>query len=359
MPQETVGYTELEWTCQFCGTKNPGMQKVCSGCGAAMSKEQKFEAPTQQKLITDKDKLEQAKAAPDITCPYCGVRNVSSAKACKNCGGDLTSAEARAKGEVVGAFTTAPVPDVKCPFCGTMNAGTAAKCKNCGGNLGKAPTAPPAAKAATPAQGGKIGVFAIAIIALLCLAGALFLFLGGRTTDQAATVQGVNWERSIAVLEQRPTDKEDWRNRIPADGQLVGCEERVRTVQDQQTSRSRKVCGTPYTVDEGTGAGRVVQDCQYEVLDDWCVYSVNEWRAVNAIVAEGSDLNPKWPNASVAAGQRTGNTTEKYQVTFLSNDKRYTYWPDSEAEFKRFTPGSRWTLKVNTFGDVTAAEPAK
>ena len=23
MPQETVGYVELEWTCVHCGTKNP------------------------------------------------------------------------------------------------------------------------------------------------------------------------------------------------------------------------------------------------------------------------------------------------------------------------------------------------
>ncbi len=357
MPQETVGYTELEWTCQFCGTRNPGMQKVCSGCGAAMSKDQKFEAPAQQTLITDKQKLEQAKAGPDVACPFCGVRNVSSATVCRNCGGDLTGAEARAKGDVVGAFSTAPVPDVKCPFCGTPNPATVLKCKNCGGALGKTLPSAPATKA--PAQSSKLGAFAIGLIVMICLAGALFVFLAGRTTDQAATVQGMKWERAIAVLAQRPVEKQDWRNRVPFEGRLIGCEERVRSVQDQETSRSRKVCGTPYTIDEGTGAGRVVQDCQFEALDDWCRYSINEWQQVDAIVARGEDLNPQWPNATVAAGQRTGNTTEKYQVIFLSNDKRYTYWPDSEQEFKRFTPGSRWTLKINTFGDVTAATPAQ
>lgn len=356
MPQETIGYTELEWTCQYCGTRNPGMQKVCSGCGAAMSKDQKFEAPAQQTLITDKEKLEQAKAGPDVSCPFCGTRNVAGAKVCKNCGGDLTGAEARAKGDVIGAFTTAPAPDVKCSFCGTPNPAGATRCKNCGGALGKAPVPP--AQTARPAP-SNVGPFVIAVIVLACLAGVGFIALAGRTNDQAATVQAVRWERSIAVLEQRPVQKEDWRNRVPFEGRLMGCEERVRAVQDEETSRSRKVCGTPYTIDEGTGAGRVVQDCRFEVLDDWCRYVINEWQAVDAIVASGEDLNPQWPDATVRAGQRAGNTTEKYRVTFLSNDKRYTYWPDSEQEFRRFTPGSRWTLKINTFGDVTAAEPAE
>jgi len=352
MPQETIGYTELEWTCQYCGTRNPGMQKVCSGCGAAMSKDQKFEAPAQQTLITDQEKLAQAKAGPDVTCPFCGVRNLSSAKVCKNCGGDLSGAEARAKGEVVGAFSAAPAPDVKCSFCGTMNPASALKCKNCGGALGKLP--PPAPATRAPAQASKVSPFIIALVVMACLAGAIFVFLAGRTSDQGATVQGVRWERSIAVLAQRPVEKQDWRNRIPVEGRLVSCEERVRSVQDQETSRSRKVCGTPYTIDEGTGAGRVVQDCRFEVLDDWCRYAINEWQAVDAIVASGNDLNPQWPNPAVGPGQRTGNTTEKYQVTFLAGDKRYTYWPDNEQEFKRFTPGSQWTLRVNTFGDVTS-----
>ncbi|MCS7061756.1 MAG: zinc ribbon domain-containing protein [Anaerolineae bacterium] len=356
MPQETIGYTELEWTCQYCGTRNPGMQKVCAGCGAAMSKEQKFEAPAQQTLITDQAKLEQAKAGPDVTCPFCGARNTAGATVCKNCGGDLSGAEARAKGEVVGAFSTAPAAEVKCPFCGTMNAATAAKCKNCGGTLGKAPSR--LAQATQPAQ-RKLSPFLIAVIVLACLAGAAFIFLAGRTTEQGASVQSVKWERSIAVLEQRPAEKENWRDRVPTEGNVLGCEERVRSVQDQQTNRSRKVCGTPYVIDEGTGAGRVVQDCRYEVLDDWCRYRINEWRAVDAIVVSGNDLNPQWPTVALKAGQRDGNRTEKYQVTFLSNDKRYTYWPDNETEFKRFTPGSRWTLKVNTFGDVVAAEPAQ
>jgi hypothetical protein len=32
MPQETVGFVNLEWICKRCGSKNPGTTKICVGC---------------------------------------------------------------------------------------------------------------------------------------------------------------------------------------------------------------------------------------------------------------------------------------------------------------------------------------
>jgi hypothetical protein len=64
---------------------------------------------------------------------------------------------------------------------------------------------------------------------------------------------------------------------------------------------------------------------------------------------------------SLQSGQREGNQTQEYVVTFRADDSNetYTYQVDSADEFSRFNLGSYWTLKVNTFGDVTGAEPAK
>ena len=62
MTQKELGYVELEWTCKRCGTINPGMQRVCTNCGAPMGKDDKFDLPDEQILITEQEKLEEAKA---------------------------------------------------------------------------------------------------------------------------------------------------------------------------------------------------------------------------------------------------------------------------------------------------------
>ncbi len=45
-------------------------------------------------------------------------------------------------------------------------------------------------------------------------------------------------------------------------------------------------------------------------------------------------------------------------MTLEAGTKTYSVAPESEAEFRRYTPGSEWLLKVNTFGSVVSVEPA-
>jgi hypothetical protein len=121
------------------------------------------------------------------------------------------------------------------------------------------------------------------------------------------------------------------------------------------------VCGTAYVVDQGSGTGKVVQDCQYEVYEDWCIYTVDEWQVVDTLTATGASLSPQWPDVSLSADQREGETREEsYRVYFRTDDKKgeYTYRPSTAEEFAQFVTGSEWTLKVNKLGGVTDVEPA-
>jgi DNA-directed RNA polymerase subunit RPC12/RpoP len=356
MPQETVGYVELEWTCVHCGTKNDGTRQTCSGCGAPMSDSQKFDLPSQQKLITDKDILSKAEAGPDIHCPYCGTRNPAGSTKCSHCGGDLTGAAVRTSGEVMGAFQSAPQPDIKCRYCGTMNPADAKKCKTCGSALVSPVAAAPAVKAL--ASGG-IGLIPIVVIGLLVVACISFFVLSARTSDAVGIVRSLTWQRSISILEQRPVTHENWRDKVPAGAKLGTCQQQVRRTQDQPAPNAQKVCGTPYTVNQGNGAGKVVEDCRYNIMDDYCEYTSAEWLRVDAVVAQGTDSNPHWPTPNLTAAQRTGNKDESYQVTFSAGDKTYTYTAHDATEFARFTPGSKWTLKVNGLGNVTSVSPAQ
>lgn len=356
MPQETVGYVELEWTCVHCGTKNAGTKQTCGECGAPMSDSQKFELPVQQTLITDKDVIAKAETGPDINCPYCGTRNVAGSTKCSHCSGELTSATAREKGDLLGAFQSAPQPDIKCRYCGTMNTASGKKCKTCGSALAAEPT--PATPAAPAGPAAKLGLLPIIIIACVVVACLAFFIMSSRTSDTIGVVNGSSWQLRVNILEMRPVQREDWRDRIPQGASIGNCREEVRRTQDQPAPRSQKVCGTPYTVDQGTGVGKVVQDCQYNVLDDICKYNVNEWVIIDAIVAKGNDAKPSWPDPQLSQSQRLGNREEAYQVTFAANDTIYTYTPRDAQEYAQFTPGSRWTLKVNALGGITDISPA-
>jgi ribosomal protein L40E len=358
MPQETVGYVNLEWTCRRCGAKNPGTTKICASCGNVMSETDKFELPAQQELIKDEAVAAQAQRGADVTCKYCGARNPADAKNCSQCSADLTGATARKSGEVLGAFSAEKKPDVKCPYCGEMNPATALKCSKCAGSLASRPVnQPSAAPAAPPAKMNPlpliIGIGVLVIMAILC---GLLVF---RTSDTSAVVRGVQWQRAIEIIEQRPVQRETWRDQVPSGVPVSACELRVRGVQDQPAPNSVKICGTPYTVDTGSGVGKVVQDCQYEVKDDWCEYSQLEWAVVDSIIARGTDAAVQWPALNLRADQREGNRAEIYAVFFTSDGQEYQMSVAEASDLLKYAAGSRWKLKVNALGNVMSAEPAQ
>ncbi len=354
MPEETLGYIELEWTCKYCGAKNPGSVKTCQSCGSAMSEQDTFQVPVAPQLIPDPEALAKAEKGADVHCPFCGARNPAGSLNCTQCGANLTDAKAREKGRVLGAFQQGP-SQIPCPFCSTLNPASAVKCSKCNGVLSTPKPAEPSPK---PAR--KIGK-----APLVALGGILLLILGIcaacgilslRTTDVMATVQSAQWERSIEITEQRPVQHDDWKDQIPSDAQRGTCTRKFRRTQSQPSGPdSEKVCGTPYVIDQGSGKGKVAQQCEYRVYDDWCTFTRIEWTVVDKAVSRGTDLNPRWPDANLRLGQREGNRSENYEVTFVSGNSRYTYRTGA-TDFSRYLVGSPWTIKVNTFGAVTEVQ---
>lgn len=359
MPQEELGYIELEWTCENCGSRNPGTRKNCATCGAAMSARNQFELPAQQERLTDQDKVARAAVGPDIACPYCGTRNLGNATACKQCGGDLKGARAQSSGGVLGAFDDAPQAEIKCATCGALNSARAAKCQSCSAPLPRlktqaaAPTSAPAPAQTIPRAWLIGGV----IVALLLCAGAMFLLF--RSSDARATVDRVTWQRTIAIMAQMPVRDATWQDQLPSDAKVLGCELKDRRYSNSPEPNSKKICGTPYVIDQGNGMGQVAQDCQYLVRDQYCSFTRLQWSVVDTVTARGADLNPVWPALALQNEQKEGNRAEEYRVEFVSGKDRYTYNPSSAQEFARFLPGSQWGLKVNAFGSVMDATSAE
>lgn len=171
-------------------------------------------------------------------------------------------------------------------------------------------------------------------------------------------MEQVSWTRSLPILALTPVEHEDWLDQIPAEAEIGSCSMEYRYTSEELLAGAVEVCGSPYTVDTGTGLGQVVQDCVYEVYEDYCSYTIVEMAVTQTLTASGSDLQPYWPVASLAAGQQFGEGTETYRVVFATERGSYTYNPSDEDEFVRFSLGSHWILEVDGLGRVVAVERA-
>lgn len=363
MAKKTLGHIELEWTCPSCGTRNPGRAQNCRSCGTPMPADLRFEVGVGQPLDTSEETAARVAQGPDIHCPYCGARNAGAATTCRQCGGDLSEGARRAAGGVLGAYQSGPPPDVTCPHCGATNPGAATSCAQCGGALPRPMAAAPAGEtepAPTAAKRRSIAL-PIALLAglLACVGIVLVIRSLGRSTAMVGTVAEVEWTYTIAMEQLAPVEYEAWRDEVPRDARLGECASKVRRTVDEPVPGATEVCGTPYVEDTGTGQGRVVQECRYDVPDAWCRYTVQEWVKAGEETATGADLEPYWPAVLVTGGgRREGSRTETYRVVFDADGSRPVYQPASLDEYQRFIPGSRWEIAVNRLGVVLSAEPA-
>lgn len=331
MARKSLGFVPLIWECPSCGTQNPGPIKTCTSCGAPQPDDIAFTRVDEEKFnfIKDEALIRMAKAGPDIHCPFCGTRNLGTAKLCTNCGGELSmGGKARVAGKRVGSSAEAQ----------------AAR-----------PTPVPAPKkklSRTAVVFGAIAIFA-------CIAGFIVLMLMLlKTDDITGTVMDVSWQRAIAVEAYTTVTESDWLDEIPASADIVACSQEYRYTSDVPVPNATEVCSEAYVEDTGTGVGEVVQDCTYRVYDDYCEYTVMDWVVVDTVTETGQDLNPAWPFLSLTAEQREGLRNEDYTITFRGDGETYTYKTTDSTLFMLAEPGSRWNLSVNTFGAVQSIEPA-
>ena len=360
MTKKIIGYTHLQWTCPACRQKNRGASKKCTSCQAPQPEDVVFEQPSQEQLLTDEQAIAQAQKGPDIHCAYCGTRNSADLTHCLQCGGDLTEGTIRETGGTLGTHRPQAVPDVDCDYCGTMNPADALSCSNCGASMAKAePKRPSAPTSTRPRPHQKISPVLIGILVFGCIGAAVLMFLFNRTDDVIGRVATVEWERSIIIEQLGPVNYEDWLNEVPSDANVGVCTERIHHSQSNPAPGATEICGTPYTLDTGTGFGEVVQNCQYQVYDDWCEYTVMEWQTIDSISVQGNDYNPSWPQYTLSTNQQYGEQEERYRVFFDTDGGSYSYGTSNLERFNQFQIGTNWVLEVNSFNMVVGVEPAQ
>jgi len=353
MAKKKLGFVELQWTCPNCEGLNPGPEKVCTQCGAPQPDDVVFQQVKGAELTKDEKVAERVKAGPDIHCPYCNARNPGDAEVCTQCGGDISEGQRRQSGQVLGAYKKEAVKGVPCPHCGAENPETTRMCSECGGSMAKSP-APAVTAGATRAQAAGAKKFPVALVLVLvvvCIGIVALIFMFTRTEAVTGRVDGVGWELSIPIEGLVDVEYQEWLDRIPSEGEILSCDQEVRSVESEPQPNSEEVCGTPYSVDTGSGFAEVVQDCEYHVYDDYCTYSILEWAVVDTVTSSGNDFYPEWPAASLSVDQRQGEETENYLVYFDTSEGNYTYSTSDYDAFQQFQVGSEWELEVSSFGN--------
>jgi predicted nucleic acid-binding Zn ribbon protein len=331
MARKTLGFVPLIWQCPFCETQNPGPIKTCTSCGAPQPEDVEFKTVDEEEFnfIKDEALIRMAKSGPDIHCPYCGTRNPGTAKLCSNCGGDLSlGGKVRKTGVKVESVAKKETP--------------------------------PPVEAPTPKKKRSRAFVIFRIIgAFACLAGFIVLMILLLKTDEiTGTVTDVAWERSIAIEAYQTVTNQTWWDDVPEGAEVISCSQEFRFNSNEPQPNATEVCGTPYVEDTGTGVGEVVQDCTYEVYDDYCEYQSMEWIVVDTTTASGADLNPTWPSPTLTGEQRLGEREEDYVITFSSDGASYSYETTNAELFLQAEPGSEWILNVNQLNAVQSIEPA-
>ena len=337
MAKKILGYIELVWTCDSCNTKNPGAIKSCTSCGAPQPLEVRFEHvdPNTFNFIKDEALIRMARSGPDKHCPYCGTRNVADALNCLQCGGDLTvGATSRPSGEVIEPY---PVESAQSELQSSER------------------QRPMATR--TPMPRG-VSIVMILVLLAVCVFGIFLLSSMLRTDAVNATVASTRWERVVVVESYQLVNDSDWKANIPDGATISSCSLEYRYDSDQPTANSEEICGTPYTVDTGTGVGQVVQDCYYRVYEDYCRYETMGWVTDETLRLNGTDLNAVWPAANLTNTRRIGQASEAYTIWFSAGGKQYDLQTTDYELYQKAIPGSEWSLQVNKLGGVTSAEPA-
>ncbi|MFZ3071014.1 MAG: hypothetical protein WA110_07840, partial [Anaerolineaceae bacterium] len=218
-------------------------------------------------------------------------------------------------------------------------------------------------KPAQPAQPQRpstgVIIALVLVVLVVCVMGGIFLSKMTQTDQISASVSAVEWERRVLLEAYQEVSDSDWASSIPQDASVSSCTQQYRYDSDTPKPNSVEVCGEPYTIDTGTGIGQVVQDCVYQVYEDYCSYTIMSWTVIDTLTTSGSDLTPAWPSASLTESQRFGSQEESYAIYFTSGDNTYTYTTSDSDLYSQAQRGSLWNLEVNQYGSVASAQPAQ
>jgi hypothetical protein len=273
---ESEGFYEMLWDCEHCGTKAllGKSQRHCATCGAPQNPDKRYFPKEGEAKPIDGHRFEGS----DRHCPACNTPMGTSATNCTSCGSPLDGSK-----EVRG-IASVPVVAAKAP-----------KRKN------------------WPII---VGVIVLVVVAIW------WFFL--RTKSATLSISAHRWERSVALEKYGDWQQEAWRNQVPSGASMPVCQQKERSKKQVEDGEE---CNTE-RVDKKDGTFEQVRKCKPKyrsepVYDDWCSFTVRNWKRVDASTTSGTGLDATWP-ANVPAADlpaqlgaiRSGARTETLILDF-------------------------------------------
>ncbi|MDB4962173.1 MAG: uncharacterized protein JWP01_2172 [Myxococcales bacterium] len=273
---ESEGHYEMLYDCEHCGTKRllAKSQRHCAECGAPQNPDKRYFPAEGEAQRVDGHQYEGA----DRHCPSCNTPQGAKGKNCTQCGAALDGAR-----EVKGVVAAPPPPKKR--------------------------------------RRQWIVLAVVAGIALLVF-GIWFAFF--RTKAAELVISSHRWERAIGVEEYGEKHDDAWRDQLPEDARDVTCQQKKRSTrkvetgeEDCHTERHDKKDGTYEQIKKCTPIYR-----EEAVEDDWCRYTVRQWRALDPIKITGGGRSPAWPTEGLPPPQsppvlgmrRQGKRTETFML---------------------------------------------
>jgi hypothetical protein len=311
---------EMLWDCSFCGARKllGKSQKFCPQCGAPQD-------PATRYFPADEDKVEATGyryEGADKICPACQSPNGALAQFCGRCGAGLSDAkEASRLSDQVRA------EDAK--FAESLSLRKREEEER------RAPVTP------VPAAAPKRRFPAWMALAILGLVGFLLAALFW-TRAETVVVSGHYWRQEIRIDRFVSVAESAWCDQMPLGAYGVSSHSEVRShrqVPDGQDCYLRRI-------DRGDGTFVEREECQPRyrsepIYDQRCDYRINRWVPARTAVAEGYDLNPRWPETGITGRaclglgcEREGPRVADYEL-LLKN-------PATGKEYRCPLPVERW-----------------
>lgn len=349
---EQGGTYQMLWDCKYCGTKKllGVTHRFCPNCGAAQDPASRYFPSDDEKIALEDHEY----YGEDLICPACGTANSGNSHNCRQCGAPLEGAAHASKlGDQVRAeneqFDTSGSRDL------AMEQHQADMAR---------------IQAQSAAKKGINWVAVIAVVAIIACIGAVLAAVFW-TRGGSAQVTGHAWEREIDIEALGPVQESAWCDSMPGDAYSVSRRQEqrdTRRVQDGEECSVRRV-------DNGDGSFSERRECrptyrEEPIYDDRCYFTVDRWRVVRAVTADGDSLaeSPQWPQLNLARTgscigcEREASRRETYTVELRMQDNEQPFTCTfNQDRWQQFPVGSQWQVKVSVVtgqADCGSLEPA-